>query len=101
MSTFGQCDFLSYWVRDFQIGSTEISMRLGSDGVHYPCICFFCENGQSQPLLCLFSTFPCDTIQSLDGVLGTQTWGYRMVGAYESTKLWLYVLTDRLLSSTR
>ena len=90
MSTFGQCDFLSYWVRDFQIGSTEISMRLGSDGVHYPsvwvmsvCVCFFCENGQSQPLLCLFSTFPCDTIQSLDGVLGTQTWG-----ADEFTELW-------------
>ena len=57
MSTFGQCDFLSYWVRDFQIGSTEISMRLGSDGVHYPCVCFFVKMANPSLFFVYFRLF--------------------------------------------
>ena len=41
---------------------------------------------------CLFSSFPHDTIgiqidKSIDGVLGTRTWGGRIEGTDESTEL--------------
>ena len=48
------------------------------------------------PPFCLFSFVSHDKYstnlsindKSVDGVLGTQTWGGRMVGADESTELW-------------
>ena len=49
--------------------------------------------GQSRPLFVYFRYF-LDTIsiiqieKSVDGVLGIQTWGCRMVGADETTELW-------------
>ena len=56
--------------------------------------CFF-KNGPNPASFCLFSFFSHDkystnTIndKSIDGVLGTQTQGGRMVGANESTELW-------------
>ena len=50
---------------------------------------------QSQPLFVYFRYF-LDTIsiiqieKSVDGVLGNQTWGCRMVGADKTTELWRY-----------
>ena len=52
--------------------------------------------GQTRPLFCLFSSFSQHndnivqnlTIKSVDGMLGTQTRGGRLVGADESTELW-------------
>ena len=54
--------------------------------------------GQARPLLCLFSFFSHDkystnlTIndKSVDGMLGTQTQGSKMVGADESAELSRY-----------
>ena len=49
--------------------------------------------GQSHPLFVYFHYF-LDTIsiiqieKSVDGVLGIQTWGCRMVGADKTTELW-------------
>ena len=49
--------------------------------------------GQSRPLFVYFCYF-LDTIsiiqieKSVDGVLGIQTWGRRMVGADKTTELW-------------
>ena len=49
--------------------------------------------GQSRPLFVYFRDF-LNTIsiiqieKSVDGVLGIQTWGRRMVGADETTELW-------------
>ena len=54
--------------------------------------------GQTLPLFCLFSFFSqykdkystnlTKDDKSIDGVLGSQTWGGRMDGADESTELW-------------
>ena len=53
----------------------------------------FFKMGQSRPVFCLFSFFSCCNFnntnwKSIDGVLGIQTWGCRMVGADETTELW-------------
>ena len=54
---------------------------------------FFKKMGQSRPLFVYFRYF-LDTIsiiqieKSIDGVLGIQSWGRRMVGADETTELW-------------
>ena len=63
--------------------------------------------GQTRPLFCLFSFFSHDkystnTIndKSIDGVLGTRTWGSVMVGADESTELWRQSQTKLLLAFT-
>ena len=58
-----------------------------------PLPLIFFLNGPNRPLFCLFSSFSQHndnivqnlTIKSVDGVLGTQTRGGRMVGADEST----------------
>ena len=78
-------------------------------GSHYECttvsaikeicervIVFFYKNGPNPASFCLFSFFSHGkystnlTIndRSIDGVLGTQTWGGRIVGADESPELW-------------
>ena len=49
--------------------------------------------GKSGSLLCLFLSFPNDTIQilidkSIDVVLGTRTWGGKMEGTDYYTELW-------------
>ena len=57
---------------------------------------FFLKMGQTRPLFYLFRSFSHDKYstnltrndKSIDGVLGTQTRGGRMVGADESTELW-------------
>ena len=51
---------------------------------------------QTRPLFLYFQSFQMTNIaqidyydkHELDGVLGTQTWGIRMVGTDESTELW-------------
>ena len=55
----------------------------------------FLKIGQNPASFCIFSFFSHDTYcrniindKSVDGVLGTQTRGGRMVGADESTELW-------------
>ena len=64
------------------------------------CLCrmklFFKKKWAKPGLFCLFSFFSRDkystnltiNYKSIDGVLGTQTRGSRMVGADESTELW-------------
>ena len=59
--------------------------------------------GRTRPLFVLFSFFSHDkystnTIyeKSIDGVLGTRTWGGRMVGADESTEIWRHPFTFSL-----
>ena len=47
--------------------------------------------GQTQPFLFIFVIFSTNltiNYKSVDGVLGTQTQGGRMVGEDESTELW-------------
>ena len=49
--------------------------------------------GQSRPLFVYFRPFLItipiiQIVKSIEGVLGIQTWGRRMVGADETTKLW-------------
>ena len=46
--------------------------------------------GQSRPLLVYFRTFliTISIIQSINGVLCTQTRGHIMVGAHDTTELW-------------
>ena len=57
---------------------------------------FFKKTDQTRPLFVCFSFFSHNKYsrnitvndKSIDGVLGTQTWGSRMVGADKSTELW-------------
>ena len=61
-------------------------------------------NGPNPASICLFSFFFTLNVQiyhkfenekSVDGVLGSRTWGGRMEGADESTELWRHLyLTD-------
>ena len=48
--------------------------------------------GQSRPLFVYFLSFlvtiSIQIEKSIDGALGIQTWGQRMVGADETTELW-------------
>ena len=48
--------------------------------------------GQYRPLFVCFRSFlvivSMQTEKSIDGVLGIQTWGRRMVAAHETTELW-------------
>ena len=51
------------------------------------------RKGQSRPLVCFFRPFLVtisiiEIEKSLDGVLGIQTWGRRMVVTDETTELW-------------
>ena len=53
----------------------------------------FFKKGQSRALFVYFRSFlatiPIIQIEkNIDGVLGIQTWGQRMVGADETTELW-------------
>ena len=64
-------------------------------------------NGPNPSSFCLFSFFSHDkystiTIneKSIDGLLGTRTWGGRMVGADKYTELWLFYLCNILLFTT-
>ena len=81
---------------------TEISVKLRIDGFMVkrfwivPIMChlnIFFKLGQSRPLFVYFRHF-LDTFsiiqieKSIDGVLGIQTWGRRMVGADNTTELW-------------
>ena len=53
---------------------------------------FFEKMGQSRPLFVYFHSFlviiSIQIKKSIDGVLGIQTWGRRMVGADKTTELW-------------
>ena len=53
---------------------------------------FFLKMGQSRPLFVYFRSFLITILiqieKSVDGVLGIQTQGHRMVGAEETTELW-------------
>ena len=48
--------------------------------------------GQTRPIFNYFCSFHMTNLtihdKSIDGLLGTQTWGSMMVGADESTELW-------------
>ena len=70
---------------------------------------YFLKYGPNPASFCLFSflshdKYSTNTIKEkcVDGVLGTRTWGGRMVGAEESTELWWhpcpYLFTAQLCS---
>ena len=58
----------------------------------YNFVCTFFKMGQSWPLFVYFRSFlvtiSIQIEKSIDGVLGIQTQGCRMVGADETTELW-------------
>ena len=69
---------------------------------------FFLKNGPNPASFCLFlfffshckekySTNLTINYKSIDGVLGTQTRGSRMVGTDESTELWRHPIFERCL----
>ena len=53
---------------------------------------FFLKMGQFRPLFVYFRSFlviiSIQIEKSIDGVLGIQTWGRRIVGTDETTELW-------------
>ena len=66
---------------------------------------FFLKKSTKAGIFCLFSSFSQhnDIIvqKSVDGVLGTQTWGGRMVGTDESTELWRHPQKTTVLPTAK
>ena len=69
--------------------------RLRISAKYLMILSLFLKNGPNPASFCLFSFFSHEKYstntkndKSVDGVLGTITWGSMMVGADESTELW-------------